>query len=41
MLFEGLDEYKDVEEQVLIPAPERDGFTVVKWGGTDLTKQDN
>lgn len=41
MLFEGLDEYKDVEEQVLVPAPERDGFTVVEWGGTDLTKQDN
>lgn len=41
MLFEGLDEYKEVEEQLLIPAPERNGFTVVEWGGTDLTKQDN
>lgn len=39
MLFEGLDEYKEVEEQTLTPAPERKGFTVIEWGGTDLTKQ--
>ena len=38
MIFEGLDEYEEVEEQILVPAPERNGFTVVEWGGTDLTK---
>lgn len=38
MLFEGLDKNKEIEEQVLMPAPERNGFTVVEWGGTDLTK---
>ena len=38
MIFEGLDEYREVEEQSLAPAPERSGFTVVEWGGTDLTK---
>lgn len=38
MIFEGLNEYKEVEEQVLTPAPERNGFTVVEWGGTDLSK---
>lgn len=36
MVFEGLDEYKEVKEQVLEPAPERSGFTVVEWGGTNL-----
>lgn len=41
MIFEGLDEYKEVEEQTLIPAPERNGFTVVEWGGTDLTTRDD
>ena len=38
MVFEGLDEYIEIEEQALTPAPERSGFTVVEWGGTDLTK---
>ncbi|MDO5481092.1 MAG: hypothetical protein Q4F60_01975, partial [Candidatus Saccharibacteria bacterium] len=38
MAFEGLDEYKEVEEQSLTPAPERKGFTVVEWGGTDLSE---
>ncbi|MBR3172883.1 hypothetical protein IKF21_03205 [Candidatus Saccharibacteria bacterium] len=41
MIFEGLNEYKEVEEQTLIPAPERNGFTVVEWGGTDLTSRNN
>lgn len=36
MVFEGLDEYMDIEEQILTPAPERSGFTVVEWGGTEL-----
>lgn len=39
MIFEGLNEYKEVEEQKLVVAPERNGFTVVEWGGTDLTRQ--
>jgi hypothetical protein len=41
MIFEGLNEYRKVEEQVLAPTPERNGFTVVEWGGTDLTTRDN
>jgi hypothetical protein len=41
MIFEGLNEYREVEEQVLAPTPERNGFTVVEWGGTDLTTRDN
>ena len=41
MIFEGLNEYREVEEQVLTPTPERNGFTVVEWGGTDLTTRDN
>ena len=36
MIFKGLDGYKNVEEQALKPAPERNGFTVVEWGGTEL-----
>ena len=36
MIFEGLDDYVEVPEQVLTPAPERKGFTVVEWGGTEL-----
>lgn len=36
MIFKGLDEYKNIEEQMLEPAPEREGFTVVEWGGTEL-----
>ena len=41
MIFEGLDEYKEVKEQTLTPASERNGFTVVEWGGTDLTTRDD
>ena len=29
----GLDELIDVPVQMLEPAPVRDGFTVVEWGG--------
>ncbi|MDO4742029.1 MAG: hypothetical protein Q4A79_01480 [Candidatus Saccharibacteria bacterium] len=36
MIFRGLDEPREVEEQILAPAPERKGFTVVEWGGTEL-----
>ena len=38
MLFEGLAEKKEVKEQTLVPAPARKGFTVVEWGGVDLSK---
>jgi hypothetical protein len=38
MLFEGLTEKREVKEQVLTPAPARKGFTVVEWGGVDLSK---
>ena len=37
MLFKGLNEYKEISEQPLTPAPERNGFTVIEWGGTELT----
>lgn len=36
MIFKSLDEYEEIEEQTLKPAPERNGFTVVEWGGTEL-----
>lgn len=36
MLFEGLDDYKEVPEQKLAPAPARTGFMVVEWGGSEL-----
>lgn len=41
MIFEGLDEYREVKEQTLTPTPGRIGFTVVEWGGTDLTTRDD
>ena len=40
MIFKGLDEYKNIEKQTLEPAPERNGFTVVEWGGTELKSRD-
>lgn len=36
MVFEGLDEYMEIKEQALTPAPKRSGFTVVEWGGIEL-----
>lgn len=39
MVFEGLDEYRKVAEQPLSNAPKRNGFTVVEWGGINLTKR--
>jgi hypothetical protein len=36
MVYEGLDEPIDVEEQQL-ETPVREGFTVVEWGGTEIT----
>lgn len=41
MIFEGLDEYREVKEQTFMPTPGRNGFTVVEWGGTDLTTRDD
>ncbi|MBP3463126.1 MAG: hypothetical protein J6K45_01405 [Clostridia bacterium] len=35
MEFKGLEEYKEVKEQKL-ETPERNGFVVVEWGGTEL-----
>lgn len=37
MVWQGLDKAVEVPEQVLPAAPERDGFTVVEWGGTEIT----
>lgn len=39
MIFEGLDDFEKIVEQQLAPAPERDGFTLVEWGGVDLTER--
>ena len=36
MEFRPLEEYKELEEQKLIPATERTGFTVVEWGGSKI-----
>lgn len=36
MEWKALDEYIEVEEQILKRAPTRTGFTVVEWGGTKL-----
>ena len=35
MQFKGLDEYIEIQEQKLT-TPERNGFTVVEWGGTEI-----
>ena len=37
MAFKNLNAPIEVEEQVLPETPQRNGFTVVEWGGTDLT----
>ncbi len=37
MTWQAVDEYIDISAQEL-KAPERDGFTVVEWGGTELKK---
>jgi hypothetical protein len=38
MEYYGLDEYTEIKEQVL-PKKERKGFTLVEWGGSDVTNQ--
>ncbi|MBR4863774.1 MAG: hypothetical protein IKU07_04295 [Oscillospiraceae bacterium] len=35
MTFKGMDAYLDIPAQTLA-APERKGFTVIEWGGTEL-----
>ena len=35
MIFRGLESPMEVEEQKL-DTPERKGFTVVEWGGTEI-----
>ena len=35
MSYKGLEGPVDVEEQI-IETPERTGFTVVEWGGTEI-----
>lgn len=36
MAWKPLEQPVEVEQQVLEPAPERKGFTLVEWGGTEL-----
>ena len=36
MTYQSLDKYVDLPEHQL-SAPERNGFTVVEWGGTEIT----
>ena len=36
MLYKPLDKAIDVDEQELAPMPNRDGFTLVEWGGSKL-----
>lgn len=35
MQYKPLDKYIEVEEQELV-TPERNGFIVVEWGGTEI-----
>ena len=36
MVFKTLDEFVEIPEEELIKAPEREGFTLVEWGGINL-----
>ena len=36
MAWKPLEEPVEVEQQTLEPAPEREGFVLVEWGGTQL-----
>ena len=38
MEYYGLDEFTAIEKQIL-PKTERKGFTLVEWGGSDVTNQ--
>ncbi|MEI3400922.1 MAG: hypothetical protein V8R51_00505 [Clostridia bacterium] len=35
MQYKPLDKYMEVKEQELV-TPDRNGFTVVEWGGTEI-----
>jgi hypothetical protein len=35
MAYKPLDEYAEIEPQT-IETPQRNGFTVVEWGGTEI-----
>lgn len=35
MAYKALDEYVEIEEQIL-SSPEREGFTVIEWGGAEV-----
>ncbi|MBO5441096.1 MAG: hypothetical protein J6A09_00835 [Alphaproteobacteria bacterium] len=37
MTFKSLDKPIEVKEQILPEAPERNGFTVIEWGGTVIS----
>lgn len=37
MVWQGLDRAVDIAEPTLPEAPAREGFTVVEWGGTEIT----
>lgn len=37
MVWQGLDKAIDIAEPTLPATPARDGFTVVEWGGTEIT----
>lgn len=36
MLYKAISEPLEIEEQILVPASVRKGFTVVEWGGTEV-----
>ncbi len=38
MVWQGLDKAVDISEPTLPEAPPREGFTVVEWGGTEITE---
>lgn len=40
MLFKGLDKFENVEPQIFPETPVRKGFTVIEWGGAELTLDD-
>ena len=39
MVYKPVNKYVDIEEQTL-NTPERRGFTVVEWGGTEIEHTD-
>lgn len=41
MVYKALDEFVEIPEEELIKAPEREGFTLVEWGGIGLDDIDN